>query len=64
MQALDRLHVPIAAMSKIHTRDELVPLVQWVQLIHIAHVYSAGDLMNRLYPAFATVPKQRTPDCT
>ena len=46
LRALDRMTIPVVAFSKSHTRQEMSRLVHRVQLIHVAHIYGAGDLMN------------------
>ncbi|KAL6228769.1 fungal-specific transcription factor domain-containing protein [Aspergillus navahoensis] len=50
LRAIDQMTVPIVAMSKSHTRPEMERLVHRMQLVHIAHIYGAGDLMNWLFP--------------
>lgn len=49
LNALDGMSVPIVPLSKTHTKTELDRLVHRMQLIHVAHIYGAGDLMNWLY---------------
>ncbi|KAH7082309.1 hypothetical protein FB567DRAFT_630709 [Paraphoma chrysanthemicola] len=50
LQAIDQTLVPIEAISNSHTRAEIEQLVHRTQLVHIAHIYAAGDLMNWLFP--------------
>ncbi|EXJ68489.1 uncharacterized protein A1O5_08282 [Cladophialophora psammophila CBS 110553] len=50
VQAIDQMTIPIVAASKNNTRAEMDRLVHRMQLVHISHVYGAGDLMNWLYP--------------
>lgn len=50
LRALDAMAVPLSRLSKNHTNVEMDRLVHRMQLIHIAHIYGAGDLMNWLYP--------------
>ncbi|KAK5040505.1 hypothetical protein LTS07_001003 [Exophiala sideris] len=49
LNALDGMSVSIVTLSKTHTKTELDRLVHRMQLIHVAHIYGAGDLMNWLY---------------
>ncbi|KAH0839188.1 hypothetical protein FOPE_05317 [Fonsecaea pedrosoi] len=50
LRALDVMSVSIVALSKTHTKTEIFRLVHRMRLIHVAHIYGAGDLMNWLYP--------------
>lgn len=50
LRVIHRLAVPITSLSHTHTKAEIDRLVHRMQLIHIAHIYAAGDLMNWLYP--------------
>ncbi|KIW12692.1 hypothetical protein PV08_09970 [Exophiala spinifera] len=50
IHAIDKFAVAIVAASKNHTRSEINRLVHRMQLVHISHIYGAGDLMNWLYP--------------
>ncbi|KAF2846860.1 hypothetical protein T440DRAFT_404814 [Plenodomus tracheiphilus IPT5] len=50
MRAIDQMSVPIVGLSECHTRAEIGRLVHRTQLVHIAHIYGAGDLMNWLFP--------------
>ncbi|OAP56474.1 hypothetical protein AYL99_09653 [Fonsecaea erecta] len=50
LQALDSMSVSIVAASRSHTKTEIDRLVHRMRLIHVAHIYGAGDLMNWLYP--------------
>ncbi|KAI8935357.1 hypothetical protein NX059_007941 [Plenodomus lindquistii] len=48
--AIDKLRVPIMAVTDDYTRSEMTHLVHRTGLVHVAHIYGAGDLMNWLYP--------------
>ncbi|OQV01808.1 Fungal specific transcription factor domain-containing protein [Cladophialophora immunda] len=50
LRALDAMSVSIVVLSKSHTKTEVDRLVHRMRLIHVAHIYGAGDLMNWLYP--------------
>jgi hypothetical protein len=50
LHVLDSMSVPMVAFSKSHTKTEIDRLVHRMRLIHLAHIYGAGDLMNWLYP--------------
>lgn len=50
LDAIDQMAIPITVASKNNTRVEMDRLVHRMQLVHISHIYGAGDLMNCLYP--------------
>jgi hypothetical protein len=50
LKAIDRFTQSPTLLSKACTRVEMTQLVQRVQLVHVAHLYGAGGLMNWLYP--------------
>ena len=57
LRALDNMAVPMGALAKNHTREEMNHFVHRMLLIHIAHIYGAGDLMNWLYPYLRDGPE-------
>lgn len=50
LRAIDSFTQSPIVLSKSHTRTEMLRIVHRMQLIHISHLYGAGDLMNWLYP--------------
>lgn len=50
LQAIDRMAPRIPSVSAGQSRAETERLVHRAQLVHVAHLYGAGDLMNWLFP--------------
>lgn len=50
LRAMDQMTSSITELSGTHTVPEIERIVHRVQLVHLAHIYGAGDLMNWLYP--------------
>lgn len=50
LHAIDKMIVPVVAMTDRYTNPELDRLVYRVLLVHVAHIYGASDLMNWLFP--------------
>lgn len=44
----------LQTLAKTHTRQEMIRIVHCTQLVHIAYLHGADDLMNWLYPALQT----------
>ncbi|KAJ9633604.1 hypothetical protein H2204_006810 [Knufia peltigerae] len=57
LQALDGMMVSVVPFSKLHTKAEIDRVVHRMQLIHVAHLYGAGDLMNWLWPSLRDGPE-------
>jgi hypothetical protein len=56
LRAIDRLAVSVSELADTHTGPEIERLVHRMQLVHLAHIYGAGDLMNWLYPYLRNGP--------
>jgi hypothetical protein len=57
LRAMDQMSIPVTELSSTHTVPEIERVVHRVQLIHLAHIYGAGDLMNWLYPYLRDGPE-------
>jgi hypothetical protein len=50
LRTIDQMIAPIPNIPNTHTRPEMERLVHRTQLVHVAHLYGAGDLMNLIFP--------------
>ncbi|ETN36192.1 uncharacterized protein HMPREF1541_08469 [Cyphellophora europaea CBS 101466] len=50
LRAVQSMAVPLDALAKTHTGAEMSQFVHRMHLVHAAHLYGSGDLMNWLYP--------------
>ncbi|KAI8937388.1 hypothetical protein NX059_006592 [Plenodomus lindquistii] len=57
LRAMDQMTSSITELSNTHTVLEIERIVHRVQLVHLAHIYGAGDLMNWLYPYLRNGPE-------